>query len=284
MPSEDLSSIPGLGDNHRRALQSKLGITSAHALADADADTIYTELQHTGARASRERIARWQREARSRLNDVDFSRSEWEYVASFVVIFAQHRVDGDWERRLEAGQAEVGPEPARQIWEGWDCQPLCAWMRGQLPAEQVEAGGDVASQSGATAAVRAAPSPAARTQLSIDSVIITDASHERELVTTGNQTEVAPEDLALPVRLGITVTGARPGQQVQAAALFRRRAAPGWSALEPMTISSSGQAEFDLSAVPAGEHEIRLVAWATDAGASLAGLTLPKLTFLEPAL
>ena len=36
MPSDDLRSVPGLKDNHRRALAGKLGITSLRALADAD--------------------------------------------------------------------------------------------------------------------------------------------------------------------------------------------------------------------------------------------------------
>jgi len=283
VPSEDLSFIPGLEDHHRRALDSKLGITSAQALADADPDTIYTELQHSRARASRARIAQWQREARSRLNDADIDRSEWEYAASFVVIFAQHRAGGGWERRLEAAQAEAGPEPARQIWEGWDCQPLCAWMRGQLPADQAESEAGAVGESGATAAAGAAPSRKPRTQLRIESVMITDAGHQLDLVTAGNLTEALPEDLTLPVQLNITVSGARPGQELQAAALFRRRAEPGWSALEPMTISPSGQGQFDLSTVPAGEHQIRLLAWATDAGATLAGVTLPKLTFLQLA-
>jgi hypothetical protein len=279
VPSEDLISIP---DNYRRALNRKLRITTDQALVEADEDTIYTELQHSAAKASRTTIAQWKREASSRLNDADIGRPEWEYAASFVVIFAQRRVDGGWERRLEAGQAEV-PEPARQIWEDWDCQPLCAWMRGQLPADQAEPGAGAASESRGTPPAGAARSRTPRTQLRIDGVMITDASHERDLVTAGNLTEVPPDDVTLPAHLSITVSGARPGQQVQAAALFRRWAGPGWSVLEPVTIFPSGHAEFDLSAVPDGEHQIRLLAWATDAGARLAGVRLPKLTFLQPA-
>src|SRR5258708_8876661 len=131
-PRTDPHFIPGLEDHHRRALDSKLGMESAQALADAEPDTIYTELQHSRARASRARIAQWQREARSRLNDADIDRSEWEYAASFVVIFAQHRAGGGWERRLEAAQAEAGPPPAPQTWEGPDSQPLRARTRGRI--------------------------------------------------------------------------------------------------------------------------------------------------------
>ena len=44
MPSDDMDSIPGLEENHRRALAGKLGITSLRALADADQRAIYTAL------------------------------------------------------------------------------------------------------------------------------------------------------------------------------------------------------------------------------------------------
>lgn len=107
MPSDDdLSSIPGLEANHRRGLARKLGITSVRALADADPDTVYTDLRTTAARASRQRIEEWQREARSRLSDAE---NDWPHAASFAVVFAQRRVNGDLERRLEVGQTEAGP-------------------------------------------------------------------------------------------------------------------------------------------------------------------------------
>jgi hypothetical protein len=48
-------------------------------------------------------------------------------------------------------------------------------------------------------------------------------------------------------------------------------------------VPSSGQAEFDLSSVPPGGHDVRLLAWATDPGATLAAVTLPPLTFRQEA-
>ena len=60
---------------------------------------------------------------------------------------------------------------------------------------------------------------------------------------------------------------------------FRRPDGPGWSPQEPVTVPASGQAEFDLSSVPAGQHDVRLLAWATDPGATLAAVALPTLTF-----
>ena len=50
-----------------------------------------------------------------------------------------------------------------------------------------------------------------------------------------------------------------------------------------MTDPASGKAEFDLSSVPAGGHDVRLLAWATDPGATLAAVALPRLTFRQEA-
>jgi hypothetical protein len=123
-------------------------------------------------------------------------------------------------------------------------------------------------------------------KLRIDSATITDAAtHELNLIAAGRPSESSPADLdlVLPVRLNLKVTGARSGQQVQAAVWLLRQAGPGWSPVDPVTTSASGEAQFDLASVPAGEHRIRLLAWAADAGAALAGVTLPKLTLRQVA-
>jgi len=269
-------------------LAKKLGITSVQALADADPDAICTELQNLRPPPSRGQVLQWQHEARSRLSDADTDQSAWHTAASFAVIFAHRQVDGSWERRVQAQQTEVEPEPAGQEWPNWDCEPLCDWMRGQLLADRAEPEAGTAGETGATPAAEPAASArlgrAERVELRIDSATITDAAtHELNLIAAGHLTGTPPEDLTPPVRLNLTISGARSGQQIQVAAWFLRRAEPGWSPQEPVTISPSGQAEFDLSAVPMGEHQIRLLAWATDAGATLAGVTLPKLAFLQPA-
>ena len=75
----------------------------------------------------------------------------------------------------------------------------------------------------------------------------------------------------------------RAGQQLRAAVWFRRPDGPGWSPQDPVTVPASGQAEFDLSAVPDGGHDVRLLAWATDPGAGLAAVSLPALTFRQEA-
>lgn len=289
MPGDDLSSIPNLEDTHRRALDRKLGITSLQALADADQRAIHTALQNTRPRPSLERIAAWQGDARSRLGNAVIDRSDWDTAASFAVIFAQRLVDGVWERRLEAEQTEVEPASEPREWPGWDCKPLCDWMRGQLglPEDQAEPEAGAANQIGpATAgepAASAVPARAGRAELRIDSAKITDAVHEQDLISAGNLIAAPPEDLRPPVHLSLTVSGGRSGQQLRAAVWFRRRAEPGWSPHEPVTVPPSGHVEFDLSSVPPGAHQVRLLAWATDPGTTLAAVTLPKLTFSQEA-
>jgi hypothetical protein len=285
VPDEDLTSIPGLQANHRRALAGKLEITSLRALADADQRALYNALGSLRPRPSLTRIAAWQDEARSRLSDAATSDPDWHTTASFAVIFAERYVDGTWERRLEAEQTEVEPAPEPRQWPGWDCGPLCDWMLGQLdqPPDKATPEAGAAEETGAAPAAEpaasAAPARAARAELRIDSVTITDARRELNLIRAGHVVAAAPEDLTPPVRLNLTVSGGRSGQQLEAAVWFRRQAAPGWSPQDPVSLSPSGQGEFDLSSVPAGAHDVRLLAWATDPGATLAAVTLPRLAF-----
>jgi hypothetical protein len=267
-----MDSIPGLEEIHRRALAGKLGITSLRALADADQRAIYTALGSIRPRPSLARIAAWQDRARATLGDAASDgdapndRSAWQTTASFAVIFSQRQVDGRWERRIEAEQTEVEPAPEPRQWPGWDCEPLCDWMLGQLslPEDETET---VASGS------------PERAELSIDSATITDAVHDLDLIRGGQPVPGPPGDLQHPVRLRFTVHGARSGQQLRAAVWFRPPDGPGWSPQEPVIVPPSGQAEFDLSSVPSGGHNVRLLAWATDPGATLAAVPLPTLMF-----
>jgi len=291
VPGDELDSVPGLAENHKRMLARKAGITSLRALADADQRAVYTALASIRPRPSLARIAAWQHEARSRLGDGVNDQSAWQTAASFAVIFAQRQVDGRWERRLEAEQTEVEPAPEPRQWASWDCGPLCDWMRGQLGPAADEAG--VADRAGVAeepAPVEPAPvEPAAavgapeRARLRIDSVTITDAAHDVDLISAGHLVTAQPGDLRTPVRMRFTVHGGRAGQQLRAAVWFRRPDGPGWSPQDPVTVPASGQAEFDLSAVPAGGHDVRLLAWATDPGARLAAVSLPRLTFRQQA-
>ena len=127
MPDE-LSSIEGLADKHVRAL-ARQEVTDLRALVQADQRAIYRAMANLRPRPTLEQISRWQDEARSRLGETQ----QWQTAASFVVVFSRRRAGGAWERRVEAEQTEIEPERHPEVWSGWECQPVCAWMLGQLP-------------------------------------------------------------------------------------------------------------------------------------------------------
>ncbi len=79
MPTDDLSSIPGLEDKHLRAL-ARQQITDLRSLADADQREIYKAMANIRPRPSLERISRWQGEARSRLEKAETDISDWHTV------------------------------------------------------------------------------------------------------------------------------------------------------------------------------------------------------------
>jgi hypothetical protein len=202
------------------------------------------------------------------------------------VIFAQRQVAGGWERRIEAEQTEVDPEPPARGWPGWECAPLCDWMLSQLdrpehePAAETEpAAGGAARAAAGDAAAAGAAAPAGRAELRIDSAVITDAQQTLDLLRGGDVVTLPAAELTPPAQLSVTVTGGRSGQQLRVAVWFRRPAEPGWSPVPSASLPTSGQVEFALSSVPPGQHQVRLLAWATEPGASLAAVTLPGLTF-----
>lgn len=283
MADGDLGSIPGLQEAHQRTLASKLGITSLRALADADQRAIYGALANLRPRPSLARIAQWQADAGNELPDAEVDRSDWHTAASFAVVFAQRQVGSDWEYRLEAERTEVEPPAESRQWPDWNCEPLSAWMLGQIrrAEDQVHSGaGPVVqdeSQDAKPAATAASAHPE-RAELRFESATIIDAQREQDLILAGSLIAAPTEVLRAPVRLRLSVSGGRSGQHLRAGLWFRRPAGPGWSPHDPVIVSPEGQAEFDLSPVPSGSHDIRLLAWATDPGAKLAAVTLPTLT------
>jgi hypothetical protein len=270
---DDLSAVPGLEEAHRRALAGKLRVTSLEGLVDADQRAIYNALGNLRPRPTLARIAGWRADARSRLSDAAVDAPDWHRAASFAVIFAQRQADGGWERRIEAGQTEVDPESSAREWPGWECGPLCDWMLSQVVWPD-----DGAAAEPQPTAADAVPAPAGRTELRIDGAAITDAEQTLDLVQAGTAIAAAPVELMPPIQLSVTVSRGRPGQQLRAAVLFHRAAEPGWSPVDPVSVPRSGQVQFDLSSVPPGGHDVRLLAWATTRGASLAAVTLPRLT------
>lgn len=278
MPSDDLSSIPGLEDKHLRAL-ARQNVTDLAGLADADRQAIYRAMANLRPRPTLEQISRWQDDARNMLPEPETGASDWHPAASFVVVFSQRRAGDTWERRTEAERTEVEPEQNLQIWSGWDCEPICAWMMGQLdqadPAQPPSE--PPATEAPATEPPDAEPA-AGRAQLTIDSAAIIDAAGRADVVTAGALAADPLRELVAPVRVVLTVSGARPGTQVQAVTRILRPDDFGWNPQDPVVVPDSGQAEFDLSGVPAGQHELALIAWAADAAANLVSVSLPRMT------
>jgi hypothetical protein len=285
VPSDDLSSIQGLEDKHLRAL-ARQHVTDLRGLVHADRRVIYRAMGNLRPRPTLEQISRWQDDARSKLEETVTDASAWHTAASFVVVFSQRQLGGTWERRVEAERTEVEPERNLQVWSGWDCAPICGWMLGQLDLVESAAAPPSPAQAAAVqaAAVPAAPAQTAavqaagRAQLRIDSAAIIDATGRTDVVTAGALVSNPPTDFVAPVRVVLTVGGAQPGTQLQAVTRILRPDAPGWNPQDPVVLPGSGQAEFDLSAVPAGEHEMSLIAWAPDATATLVSVSLPRVT------
>ena len=161
MPSDDLSSIPDLQDKHRRVLAGELKITTFRALAHADRREIQRAMRNLRPRPTLEQIAKWQDDARSRLNEATTDRSDWQPAASFAVVFAQRQVDDGWQHRIEVERTEVEPEQERRIWPGWDCGGICGWMREQVPGGAGARGGARAGARRAEEAARPAEPAAA---------------------------------------------------------------------------------------------------------------------------
>jgi hypothetical protein len=221
---DDLSSIEGLADKHVRAL-ARQHVTDLRGLVQADPEAIYRAMANLRPRPAREQIARWQDDARNKLATP--AASEWQTAASFVVVYSQRKEGDTWERRVEAERTEVEPERTMQVWSGWDAGPVCDWMRGQLdqpvnagaqpaeepPTEEPAAEEPAAEEPAAEPApvqAAAAPGPASRAQLRIDSAALIDATGRTEVVTAGVLAADPRTELVAPVRVVFAVGGAPP--------------------------------------------------------------------------
>ena len=102
-------------------------------------------------------------------------------------------------------------------------------------------------------------------------------------MTAGRPATDSRTELAAPVRVVLTVSGARPGTHLRAVPRIQRPNGPGWNPRDPVIPSDSGQAEFDLSGIPPGDHEMSLIAWAPDASAKPVSVRLPRVTIRSAA-
>jgi hypothetical protein len=287
VPSHDLSSIQGLEDKHLRAL-ARHGVSDLRGLVQADREVIYRAMANLRPRPTRDRIARWQEDAGRMLgesepdapDEIRPDAPEWPTAASFVVVFSKRRAGDTWERRVEVERTEVEPERNPQVWSGWECEPICGWMLGQLSQDDSTEPHQAEPAPAEPAPAEPAPAEPApeRPTLHLDSASIIDAAGRADVLTAGAVVTSLPTELVAPVRVVFIVSGARPRTRLHAVARILRPDGPGWNAQDPAVLPGSGQAEFDLSRVPAGEHELSLIAWAPDATAKPVSVRLPRIT------
>jgi hypothetical protein len=277
VPTDDLSSIPGLEDKHLRAL-ARQQVTDLRGLADADQHEIHKAMANMRPPPGLERISGWQEEARSRLEEAETDPSGWHRVASFAVVFARREADDTWELHVEVERTEVEPEQERQIWAGWDFEAASSWMADQLRAADSESTPAQPAAAQPAAAEPAGARAPGRGELRIDSAAITDANRTVDVVTGGALAADLPAELIAPVQMVFTVGGARPGTTLQAVTRILRPDGPGWNPQDPVVIPRSGQAEFDLADLAPGQYEMSLIAWAPDATAKPVSVRLPALT------
>ena len=258
---DDLSSIEGLADKHRRVL-ARHHVTDLRGLVQADRRVIHRAMANLRPRPTLELISHWQDEARSMLDEAVTDTSDWHTAASFVVVFSQRQRNGAWERRVEVERTEVEPERNPQVWPGWDCAPVCTWMTGQLgqPANQPLATGRSrrARDPRRPPAAETEPPPSggargqrprsyARSPPASSRAPPAAAHRQRRPHRRGREhrrgegRRAQPPDprteLAAPVRVVLTVSGARPGTRLQAVARIQRPDGPGWNPRDPVVPS-----------------------------------------------
>lgn len=289
MPTDDLSSIPELEAKHLRVPARQLQITTFRPLVLADRRAIHRAMNHIRPRPTLEQIARWQDQARSKLSEPAVDPSDWHPAASFAVVFAQRQVDGVWERQLQAERTEVEPELQPAVWPGWDCSPICGWMLSQL--EQPDSSHGRPSTAGAAGEnqarlpemARSTTPPVTRGRLRITNAAVISAAGQADLIRVGELVTNPPTELAAPARVVLTVTGAQPGDEVCAVVRLRAHGQPQWNSEDPVTTDPSGRADLNLSPITSGQHEVKLLAWTSDATAHLLSVRLPAVT-IKPAV
>ena len=272
MAEDELSSIPGLLDKHRKVLAEQLQVTTCHGLVLTQRRAIFDAMGRIRPRPTLEVIAEWQDHARTRLSKVMPVISDWDRAATFVVSFEQRPGDQGGERRLAVEQTEIEPEQPPQVWPGWDCQRICDWMLDRLGLAQA-----VQPESPTTTG-------AGRPQLRIDRATIIDEAGRVDIVTDNMLPATSALGCTVPGRLVVTVSGSDPDREVHVVIRFRRPGTRSRSAQEPVVVQGAGQADFDLSHVAVGQYGASLVAWTPDGSANPRVVELPGFTIRVPAV
>jgi hypothetical protein len=130
---DELTLIKGIGEARQQWLRDRLNVVSFQALAALSVEEIEAQLKEDNQIVSRAAIESWIAQA-ARLAGSSAPRhpamsreSGWKPVASFVVEFQEHEVEGERRTRVHHVEADKN-----RMWSGIEHEELCAWMVQQL--------------------------------------------------------------------------------------------------------------------------------------------------------
>ena len=266
MTATELDAIGTIATKYRQVLTDQLHLTTCRDLVLAERPTIVAAIRAAKKRPapSLEDVARWQDEARRHHATAQSTRAEqWERHATFVVCFQERRsADQTWDRQIEVEHTELDSvETTTSHQPGWDCQWVCSWMCGRigLPDAQALASADDASPAIAPSrpAVTPRPPKQPRAGLTLAGLTLVDGTGRHPV--TGDAT--TPLTVGPPAHLTVTVTGTPLPDDARLAVSARTPGQRGGRTIYEEHLAASGSTDIDLSALPAGEHYLTLVAW-----------------------
>ncbi len=298
---DDLSSIEGLADKHRRVL-ARQHVTDLRGLVQADRRAIHRAMANLRPRPTLELISRWQEDARSKLDEAVTDASDWHTAASFVVIFSQRQREGAWERRVEAERTEVEPErqpsgmgrlglrPGLRL----DDRPAGPVQRARAhrrarqspgalasPAEAEPSAGAAATEASRPPSLEPGSGPqpaAARPRLRIDSATLIDAAGRTDVVKAASPPWTRAPSSPHQSAWFSPSAGPGPERACRRSPASSARTPPAgiprprWSHRLPARPSST------CPRSPRATTQLSLIAWAPDASAKPVSVRLPRIT------
>lgn len=284
-----LGSIEGMQAKHVAILADELDIRTPGDLARVDRRVIHAAMRQLRPWPELEEISRWQDAAR----DIATASADpdWEQAAAFVISFETRSTEAGSQQRVVAEQAERTPPP-RQVWSGWACEPVGAWLEEQAGAQATAAddeaaevdeapppgglapgpaadGGPAGPQRPSSgAAGSSGDSPAGRTTAAGSPPRPTVTLEEATLLTAGGPAVdlVSAEEAVVGphARLRVTVSGGFPCGGVSVALRLRRPGRPSSVPHDPVVARSGVPVEIELDRVPRGAFAAVLALWAPD--------------------
>lgn len=268
MAADDLASIPGMQDKHRRVLSERLGIATSQGLADADPQSILDAMRRMKPPPTLDEIELWQDRARRQRAAAVPASVEWDQAASFVVVFEYRQLEAGVEHRLAVEHTEVEPVQPPKIWPDWDCQEICSWMRDRVDLLEVAPRDDDASRPTEGAA------PEVSKALRIERITLKEATREVDMLAAGAYEAASPLTVSGKARLEVMVAGVAPDHEVWIQARSTGAGEARVVLHDPSVVSAGESVEVDLAALPVGDSDMRVVVWTPDASARPHGVNV----------